>query len=585
MVDQPVGNDKSVLAEQSPIDAIALEVFSNRLLAIAEEMGRRLVRSSFSPNIKERRDCSTALFTADGRLIAQAAHIPIHLGSLFGAVDAIIDRYPIGIMKPGDAFIANDAYLCGGTHLNDISIIEPVFVDGHVHYFAACIGHHTDVGGPTPGSIAPDASSIFEEGIRIPAIQISRNGEIDAGLLDLIAHNTREPEVRKLDLGVQSAVSHFGAIRLAELASREGIQRMNFLTDELIRYAKRRLAGRINELPDGEYTHTVWMDDDGLGGDPLPICATLIIKGQQLIFDFAGTGNQSRGGFNLLPSGVKATVGYAVKALLDPELPPNTGLFEALELHIPKGTILNPRFPAAVGARTTTCQKLSSAIFGALQPVLPEERTMASSHDILASMVFGGETIAGTPYVYLETIGGGNGALSNMDGMDGAHCHITNSLNTPAEAVESSYPLRVIEYSLIEGSGGIGRMRGGMGLAREIEAVGQHASFSSRGDNFKTSPKGANGGGDGGKARVIVKPKNGPQRIVDVKQRRLIMAPGDRVRMETPGGGGFGEPHLRSPDHLAADIADDRLSCDAAEIYPAPLALDAIRHSSLLKSH
>ena len=229
-------------------------------------------------------------------------------------------------MKPGDAFIANDAYLCGGTHLNDISIIEPVFVDGHVHYFAACIGHHTDVGGPTPGSIAPDASSIFEEGIRIPAIQVSRNGEIDTGLLDLIAHNTREPEVRKLDLEVQSAVSHFGAIRLAELASREGMQRMNFLTNDLIRYAKRRLAGRINELPDGEYTHTVWMDDDGLGGDPLPICATLIIKGQQLIFNFAGTGNQSRGGFNLLPSGVKATVGYAVKALLDPELPPNTGL-------------------------------------------------------------------------------------------------------------------------------------------------------------------------------------------------------------------------------------------------------------------
>jgi N-methylhydantoinase B len=563
------------LDNPSPIDAIALEVFSNRLLAIAEEMGRRLVRSSFSPNIKERRDCSTALFAADGRLIAQAAHIPIHLGSLFGAIEAIITKFPLENMKPGDAFIANDAYLCGGTHLNDISIIEPVFVEGSVHYFAACIGHHTDVGGPTPGSIAPDAASIFEEGIRIPATQIARSGELDTGLIELIAHNTREPEIRKLDLEVQAAVSRFGAIRLGELASQEGSKRMALLADGLIEYARRRLAGRITALPNGTYAHTVWMDDDGLGGDPLPICATLTVEGERLIFDFAGTGNQSRGGFNLLPSGVMATVGYAVKALLDPDLPPNSGLFQAVELQIPKGTILNPRFPAAVGARTTTCQKLSSAIFGALQPALPLERTMASSHDILASMVFGGETTTGEPYVYLETIGGGNGALADMNGMDGAHCHITNSLNTPAEAVESSYPLRVIEYSLIEGSGGIGRMRGGMGLAREIEAVGQPTSFSSRGDNFKTSPKGVNGGGDGGRARVILKPKNGTERVVDVKQRRLTMAPGDRVRMETPGGGGFGAPALRPVDQLAADIADGRLSNDASDLYPAPLANNA----------
>lgn len=547
-----------------PIDAIALEVFSNRLLAIAEEMGRRLVRSSFSPNIKERRDCSTALFAVDGRLIAQAAHIPIHLGSLFGAVAAIVAKFPLERMRPGDAFIANDAYLAAGTHLNDISIVEPVFVDGRPQYFAACIGHHTDVGGPTPGSISPDAASIFEEGVRIPATQVARAGEVDRGLIELIAHNTREPDIRMLDLDVQLAVSRFGAARLKTLAEREGAERTAALADGLLNYARRRLAARIEALPDGVWSHVVWMDDDGLGGDPLPIRAEARIQGERLTFDFAGSGPQSRGGFNLLPSGVMATVGYAVKALLDPDLPPNSGLFQAVELSIPEGTILNPRFPAAVGARTTTCQKLSSAIFGALRPALPADRAMAASHDILASMVFAGETDDGAPYVYLETIGGGNGALVGADGMDGAHCHITNSLNTPAEAVENAYPLRVVEYALVEGSGGVGQTRGGMGLAREIEAVARPVSFSSRGDNFITAPEGFDGGGEGGRARVIIGPDTEAPKIVDTKQRRLALATGARIRLETPGGGGLGAPAERSAEALAADLADGRVARPAA---------------------
>lgn len=546
------------------IDAIQLEVFSNRLLAIAEEMGRRLVRSSFSPNIKERRDCSAALFAADGRLIAQAAHIPIHLGSLFGAVAAIVEKFPLDKMQPGDAFIANDAYLCAGTHLNDISIVQPVFVAGRPQYFAACIGHHTDVGGPTPGSIAPDAASIFEEGIRIPATQVVRAGETDRGLIELIAHNTREPEIRILDLDVQIAVSAFGAERMAGLAAKEGGSETMALADGLLDYARRRLGAAIEALPDGTYSHVVWMDDDGLGGDPLPIKATLLVQGDTLSFDFTGSGPQSRGGFNLLPSGVMATVGYAVKALLDPDLPPNSGLFDAIELKIPEGTILNPHFPAAVGARTTTCQKLASAIFGALQPALPASRAMAASHDILASMVFGGVHADGAAYVYLETIGGGNGALRDADGMDGAHCHITNSLNTPAEAVENSYPLRVIEYALMPNSGGAGAMRGGMGIAREIEAVGASASFSSRGDNFKTAPEGAAGGGEGGRARVVLYPDRVDAKVMDTKQRRITLKAGERVRLETPGGGGFGAPFDRLSQLLAADLADGRFTRDFA---------------------
>lgn len=268
---------------------------------------------------------------------------------------------------------------------------------------------------------------------------------------------------------------------------------------------------------------------------------------------------------------------YAVKALLDPELPPNSGLFDAIALKIPEGTILNPHFPAAVGARTTTCQKLASAIFGALQPALPVERAMAASHDILGSMVFGGAQSDGAAYVYLETIGGGNGALSDADGMDDAHCHITNSLNTPAEAVENTYPLRVIEYALVNNSGGAGAMRGGMGIARELQAVGAPASFSSRGDNFKTAPIGAASGGEGGRARVILRAGSDRAEVLDIKQRRIQLDTGERVRLETPGGGGYGAPHLRAPIALAADLADGRIGIEEArQAYGRALVDDAL---------
>lgn len=552
-------------------DPIHLEVFSNRIVGIIEEMGARLVRAAFSANIKERRDCSVALFDARGRLVAQAAHIPMHLGSLLGGVEATIAAHLPQHMRPGDAFVCNDAYLAGGTHLPDISVVTPIFQPGREEdgprFFAANLGHHADVGGAVPGSISPDAASIFEEGIRIPPTKLVTGGVIDAGVLNLIAHNTREPQSRILDLKGQIATNEVGVAQIRDLIDRMGAVQVDQAVADLLAYTARRLRHKIAALPDGDYSFTNHMDNDGVAGDKVPICATITVAGDHARFDFTGTGPQSRGGFNVMPSGVMATVAYAIKALLDPDLPPNSGLFDAIELVVPNGSILNPHYPAAVGARTTTCQKLAGAIFGAFAEILPADKIMASSHDVLAAMVMSGPLSRDQgdgAYVYLETIGGGNGARAVADGMDGAHAHITNSLNMPIEAVENEYPLLVEEYALIPDSGGAGQYRGGMGIARSIRAIAPGTTFSARADSFITAAAGANGGAEGSHCRVIRNENSSAAEILDPKQRLLAIESGETIRMETPGGGGFGPPSSRDVVDLARDLADGKVSEAAA---------------------
>lgn len=554
------------MSDDRPIDAIEIEVFNNRILAIIEEMGAKLVRSSFSPNIKERRDCSVALFDAKGRSIGQAAHIPIHLGSLKGGVEAVLRDFPPEDIRPGDAFVCNDAYLAGGTHLPDISIITPVFCGGMLKFFTACLGHHADVGGAVPGSISPSAGSIFEEGIRIPPVKLVREGVLDDGILQLIIQNTREPEDRRLDLKVQIATNTLGAAQVEALVGRMGIDAVDRAVEDLLTYTARRLRARIAGLADGSHRFTTWMDDDGLGGDKVPLVATVTVAGERLHLDFTGSGPQSRGGFNIMPTGVMATVAYALKALLDPELPPNSGLFDAIAFTAPEGTIVNPHYPAAVGARTTTCQKLSGAVFGAFAGLLPPEQAMASCHDVLGAMVFSGRSKkhAGT-YVYLETIAGGNGARHALDGMDGAHCHITNSLNMPAESVEHEYPLMVEQYTLVADSGGAGRQRGGMGVAREVRILEDGTTFSGRADSYLTSAEGYAGGLPGGNCRILRNHGTNREEAMPPKQRLLRLEAGETVRMETPGGGGLGDPHERDPAALARDIEDGRVTLAAAK--------------------
>jgi N-methylhydantoinase B len=549
------------------LDPIAMEVFSNRLLSITEDMNNTLVRSSFSTNIKERKDCSVALFDGRGRLVAQGTQIPMHLGSLHGGVACMLAACPVEKMREGDAFICNDPYLASGTHLPDITIMTPVFWEGKVEFIVANIGHHSDVGGAVPGSIAANLRSVFEEGLRIPVIRLVDNGRLDEALLNFITCNMRDQEERTLDLKVQIATNERGAEASRSLVRQMGIAAVRQSIDDLIGYTRRRFRNRIAELKAGEYSFTNYLDDDGMGGDPVPITVKVSVAGDTLAVDFTGTGKQARGAMNVPQNALQAAVYYAIKALLDPELPPNDGMFDAVKIHAPEGTIINPRPPAAIGARAITCQKVAGAIFGAFRGVLPPERVMASGNDIIPAIVYSGQLAhRDAPYIYLETLGGGSGARHGADGMDAVHVHMTNTSNLPAEALEIEYPLMVDEYALVEDSGGAGRHRGGLGIVRQISATVPGTLFSVRSDSHTVGiPSGVFGGGDGRRARLIRNPGKPDEEVLFSKVPRLELNAGDAMRLETPGGGGYGPAADRPLESIAEDLKSGRISRAAAE--------------------
>lgn len=543
-------------------DPIGMEVFCNRLLSITEDMNNTLVRASFSTNIKERKDCSVALFDAAGRLVAQGTQIPLHLGSLDGAMRAILAAYRPEEIRDGDVFICNDPYLAEGSHLPDINIVTPVFWEGTLRFFAANIAHHSDVGGAVPGSIAGGLKSIFEEGIRIPACRIARAGEVDEDLLRLICSNTRDPEERVLDLRVQMATNRRGAAAVQGLIRQMGLPAVLRSVDDVIAYTRRRLQNRIAELREGSYSFRSDLDDDGMGGDPVPVQVTLTVAGGRLHFDFAGSGKQARGAMNLPINALRACVYYAVKALLDPDLAPNAGLFDPISVDAPLGTITNPEPPAAVGARSITAQKVAGAIFGAFRGLLPPERIMASGNDCCPAIVFSGRWPGRAGhFVYLETLGGGAGARYDSDGMDGVHVHMTNTSNLPVEALENEYPLLMDEYALIPDSGGPGRMRGGLAIAKQIRAAGPGVVFSARSDSHTVGvAAGVAGGGDGRRARLVRNFGTPQEEELFSKTANIALAPGESVRIETPGGGGYGDPAERAPARLERDLLDGKVS-------------------------
>lgn len=553
-------------AESDAFDPIEMEVFSNRLLSITEEMGNTLIRSSFSSNIKERKDCSVALFDAAGRLVAQAAHVPVHLGSLSGGIDAVLRRYGAAGIRPGDAFLCNDAYLAGGTHAPDITVVSPIFYDGVLRFFAANIGHHTDVGGAVPGSTSHHLKTVWEEGIRLPAMRIVRQGELDLDLLEMIAHNTREPDNRMHDIRAQIATNDKGARLMLELVRQSGLDTVLSAIDGILRYTERRLRNRIAQLPEGRVSFAERMDDDGMGGDPVVIQANVQARDGQLHVDFTGTGKQARGAFNLPASALRASVYFAVKAMLDPELMPNNGLFQPITISAPEGTITNPVFPAAVGARVTTAQRVAGTVIGALGQLLPPGRGMASSNDVMPSMLFSGPLRDGKgTFVYLETLGGGAGGRARGDGMDGIQVNVTNTSNLPAEALEIEYPLLVDEYALVNDTGGAGKYRGGMGIARQIRSLHDQLACTIRCDAALFGAAGLDGGLTGGTSRLIQNPGHADEQRLPNKISGHPLPAGVSVRLETPGGGGYGAPAERALADIRQDLLGGKVSRAAAE--------------------
>ncbi len=554
--------------KKSMADPIAMEVFSNRLLTITEEMGNTLIRSSFSTNIKERKDCSVGLFDKHGRLVAQASHIPLHLGSLGGSVKAVLDRFPPETMRPGMAFISNDPYLAGGTHTPDISVVTPMFADGELRFFTANIAHHSDVGGAVPGSVSANARTVFEEGIRLPPILIVENGKVREDLLDLIAQNTREPEERILDIRVQIATNDQGNAALDGLIDQMGIGPVEQAVEDILSYTAHRLQMRIDALGDARSSFTCYLDDDGSGGDPVPVTTTVWVEDGSLVVDFDGTGPQAKGALNVSASALSATVFYSVKALLDPQLMPNEGMTQSIEIRAREGLIVNARFPAATGARSITCQKIARAIFGAFRKILPEDRLMSSGNDDLPTTVFSGKHAkrAGT-YVYLETLGGGAPATGRTDGMNAVHVHVTNTSNLPIEALENEYPLRVDEYSLVERSGGAGKYRGGLGLARQVTALQDGTIFTARSDGHKNPATGVCGGGDGKTARLYLDYGLEGQQSLPSKVTHLTLKHGENIRIETGGAGGLGDPKERPAEKVVGDLENGYIGAEDLPLY------------------
>jgi N-methylhydantoinase B len=521
------------------MDPIALRIAQHRLAGIAEEMGVVLGRTALSPNIKERRDYSCAIFDGRGRLAAQAAHIPVHLGSTPLAVRAAIEAVALG---PGDVAIVNDPF-AGGTHLPDVTLVAPVYLRGARRPFAyvANRAHHADIGGMTPGSM-PLATEIYQEGFRLPPVRLVERDRLVADVLALFLANTRVADEREGDLRAQWAALRVGAERLRTLAAARGVRRLGAEMSELEHYAARLMRAALARLPAGTYRATDVLDDDGCGAVQLPIAVTITLGRGRARVDFGGTAPQTNGPVNANLAVTRSAVLYVFTALAGEEIPPNEGLAQPLTIVAPPGSIVNARFPAAVaGGNVETSQRIVDVLLRALAVAAPD-RIPAASAGSMNNVAIGGEADVRS-FAYYETVAGGAGAGPHGAGLSAVHTHMTNTMNTPTEALEAYYPLRVRRYGVRWGSGGRGRHVGGSGVVREIEFLAR-ARVTLLGERRRVPPWGLAGGSAGATGRDRLIRRGGRAHALPAKVT-LAVEPGDRVRVETPGGGGFGRPRRR----------------------------------------
>ncbi|MDE2769469.1 MAG: hydantoinase B/oxoprolinase family protein [Chloroflexota bacterium] len=521
-------------------DPFEIEVFRHLFASVAEEMGVTVQRSAHSPNIKERRDHSCAVFDADGRMIAQAAHIPVHLGSMPASVSAAIEAYEGKPPTPGDVLIVNDPYL-GGTHLPDITTVSPAFVGPKRqprHWgWVATRAHHADVGGLAPGSMPP-STELFHEGLIIPPLKLVDAGELDQQLVEIICRNVRTPEERRGDLEAQLASHRVGESRLAEFARRYGAEPLRRRAEALLAYSEKLAQARLQVVPDGTYGFTDVLDDDGAGGPPIPITVTIQARSGRLQFDFTGTGPAAAGALNAPEAVTRSAVIYVARCLMGDDVPANDGATAPLEVIVPPGTVLNPPRPHAVAAgNVETSQRVVDVLWGALTDALPD-LVPAASQGTMNNLIIGGfDPRQDRAFTYYETIAGGAGAGPLGSGADAVQVAMTNTLNTPIEAMELAYPLAARRYEIRRGSGGSGRHRGGDGVIREIETL-VPSVVTIVTERRLRQPWGA-AGGEPAAAGLNRGTINGSERDLPGKAA-LDLAAGDVIRIETPGGGGWG---------------------------------------------
>jgi N-methylhydantoinase B len=501
------------------MNPVELEVARNRLEGIAEEVGDVLVSTAYSPNIKERRDCSAAVFDADGRCVAQAAHIPVHLGAMPASVEHAARLEP----NEGEVVAVNDPF-AGGTHLPDLTLVSPVFADGRVGYVATR-AHHADVGGTAPGSMPADSTSIHDEGMRVPPVRIVKDGATNNALLETFLANVRGPEERRADLRAQISANERGVERLEEYVEKNGTGAF----DAVVEYAERRARDEIEGLADGVGSATEVMDGDDGSEDGPCVSVSVEVDGNRLVVDFSGSSGQHDGNLNAPRPVTESAVAFVVRCVTSDDVPANAGSLAPVDIIVPQGSLLNPEPPAAVaGGNVETSQRVVDAVVEALRDAT--DATLPAQGQGTMNSV----TVGNDGFSYYETVGGGAGATAERDGTDGVHVGMTNTLNTPVEALEREYPLRVEEYGLRDGSGGDGAQTGGDGVVRSFVVL-EDASVSFLTDRRENPPRGAEGGGDGATGVNLVDGEPvGARAVVEVEA-------GTRVEVRTPGGGGYGE--------------------------------------------
>ncbi|MBN2550396.1 MAG: hydantoinase B/oxoprolinase family protein [Anaerolineales bacterium] len=527
-------------------DPVRLEIFKHLFAAIAEEMGVVLRKASYSPNIKERRDFSCALFDGQGRMVAQAAHIPVHLGSMPLSVQAAVQAFDD--LQAGDVIALNDPFR-GGTHLPDITLVTPVFIaetppptskPARPFGYVACRAHHADVGGMSPGSM-PVAREIYQEGLIIPPVRLARAGEMDKGLMDMILANVRTLHERRGDLYAQTAANQRGAERLSEMVGRYGPGEVSHYMAELLAYTERMTRRLLSSLPNGQYRFTDYLDDDGIGSQAIPITAAITIQGEEALVDFSGSAPQQKGSINAVYAITLSAVYYVFRCLLGLDVPNNAGCLAPIRVVAPEGSVVNALPPAAVaGGNVETSQRIVDVLLGALAQAQAGLPIPAASQGTMNNLTIGGYDLQHErPYAYYETIAGGTGALPFAAGASGLHSHMTNTLNTPIEALEYAYPLRVIRYEIRRGSGGEGKFRGGDGIRRDIQVL-VDSQVTLLSERRRIAPYGLAGGkpGQPGENTLI---HQGEETPLPGKGSFELQA-GDILSLRTPGGGGYGQP-------------------------------------------
>jgi N-methylhydantoinase B/oxoprolinase/acetone carboxylase alpha subunit len=545
------------------IDPITLEVVRNKLEGIANEMQTTLLHSAFSPIVKEGMDCSAALFTADGQTIAQATAIPIHLATMIPALHAVLARYPIATMQPGDVYLLNDPY-CGGTHLPDITLFIPVYAERRAVAFSVATVHHQDVGGMAPGSIPTNATEIYQEGLRIPPLKYREAGKVNETLEQILRYNIRLPDTFMGDLHAQLAACNVGARRLAELCRTYGADMVSRCFELLLDRSEAMTRAALRKLPEGTFRYVDYLDNDGVDLERrVRIEVAVTVNDGAIHFDFTGTDRQLRGPLNCVPSGAQAAAYYAVRALTDAQIPTNGGCFRPVTLHLPEGSLVNPMPPAPVNARTATIKRICGMMVSALAEAVPE-RVPAASAGLSVMLAFGGRRADGSPFIVSELIAAGTGASQHSDGVDCLQTDGSNSMNLPIEALGIEAPIRVLRFGLRADSGGAGRRRGGLGVIKEYEFLADDIRLTYRGERHFTAARGSLGGSAGAMSVATIYRADG--RVETIASKTVTsVSRGDRLLVETAGGGGFGDPRERAPQALADDLSNRKVTPQSAQ--------------------